>query len=277
MNQFQYQLLRYRPDQIAGEFVNVGLVLFSASEDFLMARSVPSTARAKTLFPELKGKELQQRLKSFARQINQAHQRRTMELKLDAATSITQLTYAALPQDDSALYWSEVEIGRDVDLSDAFTDLFDRLVNYHVKQSSSRSTDAAVWTEAYKAHFERSEIKALLEPHSVKTEGSNTLEFDHAVKNGVWHLMEPVAFDLKSESRIKDKVYKWVGKLAELEKSDEEFKLYLLTRMPESDAIRGFVRDRLEQELSKDQEVKVVIPSQAGALVRDLVQAVREG
>ena len=90
-----------------------------------------------------------------------------------------------------------MEIGRDVDLSDAFTDFFDRLVDYHLKRSSSRSTDAAVWTEAYKAHFERSEIKALLKPHSVKTEGSNTLEFDHAVKNGVWHLMEPVAFALE--------------------------------------------------------------------------------
>lgn len=86
--------------------------------------------------------------------------------------------------------------------------------------------------------------------------------------------MEPVAFDLRSEDRIKDKVFKWVGKVAELEKSEEAFKLYLLTRMPEEGEIGNFVRDRLQQQLSDGREVEVVVPQEAEQLIQKLIRAV---
>lgn len=128
MINFQYQLLRYRPDQVTGEFVNVGLVLFEQTNNFMMARSVSTTTRAKALFPNLKGTALQSKLKQFAQHIMQVHEQRSQELDLNPITDITQVSYATLPQDDSALYWSEVKTGRDLNLVTAFEDLFQRFI-----------------------------------------------------------------------------------------------------------------------------------------------------
>lgn len=277
MKHFQYQILRYRPDQVGGEFVNVGLVVFSQETNFLMVRSAPSTARAKAIFPNLKGTALQTRLKHFADHLNALHEQRSRELSLNPITDITQITHAALPPDDSAVYWSEVGLGRDLDLSVAFEDLFERFINRHLKTTPVRTSDTAVWRESYKTYFERPDIKRYLTKHTVKTDENNVFEFDHAVKNGVWHFMEPVAFDLKSEDRIKDKVFKWVGKVAELEKSEEEFRLYLLTRLPNEEEVRAFVRNRLEKKLSAGREVEIVVPGEAETLVTNLVKAVEEG
>lgn len=274
MINFQYQLLRYRPDQVTGEFVNVGLVLFEQANNFMMARSVSTTTRAKVLFPNLKGTALQSKLKQFAQHIMQVHEQRSQELDLNPITDITQVSYATLPQDDSALYWSEVKTGRDLNLVSAFEDLFQRFIGYHLKENTPKTSDAAVWRDAYKGYFDRPEIKDMLTHHTVRTDDNNVFTFDHAVKNGVWHLMEPVAFDLINEDRIKDKVFKWVGKVAELEKSEEDFKLYLLTRMPKNGEIGSFVRDRLQQQLSDGREVEVVVPQEAEQLIQKLIQAV---
>ena len=114
MKKFQYQILRFQPDRISGEFVNVGLVMFSGDQAYLRAESVKTIRRVKHLFPKLAGNALQIRLKKFAQTINQTADQREQELKLSPATEITQLTYAAIPQDDSALYWSGVKVGMDL-------------------------------------------------------------------------------------------------------------------------------------------------------------------
>jgi len=86
--------------------------------------------------------------------------------------------------------------------------------------------------------------------------------------------MEPVAFNLSTERTVKEKVYRWMGKLQELEDSDEEFRLYLLTQLPEQKELRDFIFERLKDQPQQLHQVEIVTPERADEFVRGLVETI---
>lgn len=58
----------------------------------------------------------------------------------------------------------------------------------------------------------------------------------------------------KNES-IKNKVYKWIGKLQELELNNgEEFKIYLMAKMPESnEEMKYFIENKLKNKIKSNE------------------------
>lgn len=76
-------------------------------------------------------------------------------------------------------------------------------------------------------------ITSKLSKHSLKTQNDN-FEFDLSYKNGVRHLYNPVSFDLMEHESIREKVYKWRGKISEIETASEEIKIHMLLLYPEN-------------------------------------------
>jgi hypothetical protein len=58
-------------------------------------------------------------------------------------------------------------------------------------------------------------------------------EFQRAWKNGIYHLYEPVSFDLADSGSILDKANRWLGRATSLADSSESFKLFLLLGGPQ--------------------------------------------
>jgi len=50
MNAYEYQVLRFLPDRVSGEFVNVGLVLYHPETGFLRAGFLRSVSRVTAFF-----------------------------------------------------------------------------------------------------------------------------------------------------------------------------------------------------------------------------------
>ena len=85
----------------------------------------------------------------------------------------------------------------------------------------------------------------------------DTLQFDKAWKNGVWHCYQSVSFDLQKEDAIRNKVCKWSGILDELKTSDEEVKLYLLTVSPQDDRdIEEFILGKVQVSVVREQQAE---------------------
>lgn len=105
---------------------------------------------------------------------------------------------------------------------------------------------------------------------SVTTNDFN-IEFDYSIKNGHWHYFEPVTFDLSRDWNISDKVHKWVGRLANLDQSDEHFKLYLLSKLPDNPKLANFIKERLDNKKTDNYEVELVEPDEAEELMKELV------
>ena len=267
---YEYQLLRYLPDRVTGEFLNVGVVLFSRHSSRLLVRTIQTSTRVSCLFPGVKGKRLTTTLRQLATSLRELGELGDDGTGSTAPRTITDFTHRALPPDDSALIWSPPAQARDLDLEEAFEDLFDRTVAQHEVNRKPYRTDEKVWRETYQPYLEKYHVRELLHPHAVNI-GGNKIKFDYAVKNGVWNCLEPVTFDLRNPDSVKEKVYRWMGKIQELTGSSEKLHLYLLSELPADKKLRAFVRDRIEEQRrdreiateARQLEVELITPDQA--------------
>ena len=271
MKKYSYQLIRYQPDVVSGEFLNVGITLLDSDQTFLKAKTIDKIGRVKHLFPKVNSRAFVYKLKNIANNINSISDKWNQGLNIKEETSIQKITGSILPKDDSSLYFSDVINGIDLTPQIAFQDLFQRFILNNETVNDSYLTDKDVWNSYYKSYFK--DHKDKLQPKSVLTDG-DCLKFEYAIKNGVWNYLEPVTFDLSRELNVKEKVYKWMGKLDELDSSQEHFKLYLLTKMPSDPTLKKFIKDRIEINSSDNFEVKVIEPEHAESFSRKLIESV---
>lgn len=230
MKNYQYQIIRYIHDRFTSEFVNVGIILFNPEEKFLKACFIGKYGRVSQFFNNINGHHLLTALKSIEREIDKLAKK--IEEPSVKDKNLDELVSLILPKDDSALIASELLKGLDIDCDSAIYDLYERIVNkYSDDLNEEKRDDKYVWKKIYKQYFDKYNITKNLKPHSVKT-SFDTINFDKAWKNDIWHCYETVSFDLKRIDSIRNKVYKWSGILNELEKSDEKIALHFLTSSP---------------------------------------------
>ena len=275
MKKFQYQIIRYMHDRVTSEFVNVGIVVYQPDTNFLQARFVNKFSRISQFFIDINGQYLLSTLKQFDRELAITANRLT-ELLVSYA-SLTEITQAILPKDDSALVCSELLFGIDINPMSALDDLFDRLINkYNHDIDKDVHDDKYVWSRVYKQYFDKYDITAKLKSHTVKTK-HDFIEFDKAWKNGVWNCYQTLSFDLKRNDSIKNKVYKWSGILNELEISGQELHLYFLTVNPSQDRpIRKFIEDTLLNRNRQTLKVSIISENQADKFAAEVKKEIEE-
>jgi Protein of unknown function (DUF3037) len=254
MIKYQYQVLRYMHDQFTGEFVNVGVVLYSAKQEFLKAKCLRRYSRISRFFTGVNGDFLLASLKRFEQLVEIA----AMGLKATSAPGkINEITSDILIKDDSSLQLStEIFTGLEVDLHIALTEIFERTVEkYFTEESDLTQTDKTVWSKLYKQYFDQQGITEHLEKHSFST-SKDTIEFDKTWKNGVWNCYQPLSLDLKGEDSIKNKVYRWFGVIKQLETSEEAMHLYFLASSPnQHQELKPFIMEMLGS--SDDPNIRV--------------------
>jgi hypothetical protein len=257
------------PDIVTGEFVNVGLVLFCAETKFLKVQMLDKSTRIKAVFPRVISRMLMGRLASFSKAIQNIS---SEERNLNLVKNIEEITKSVLAPDDSALQFSPVETGIDINMQNAFNYLYKRLIIKHeIQETTKYVTDGDVWRNEYKSYFKEFESRKLLVQHKVKTKGKVEINFDYAIKNGKWNYLEPVTFDLSNKSNITDKVFRWMGKLEELGQSDESFNLYLLSKLPQDDELKAFIYERLGNRSNENHKIQIIRPEEAKNLATQLM------
>lgn len=275
MKKYQYQLVRYIHDRVTSEFVNVGIIVFQPDSKFLKSKFVSKYGRISQFYSEINGHFLMTTLKQFEKEISRVS-KMTDELFFDI-NYITEITNSILPKDDSALECSEIFYGIDVNPQLALDDLFERLVNkYNIEVEKDSKDDKHVWRNVYKEYFDKYKITNALKSHSIET-ANDTLVFDKAWKNGVWHCYQTVSFDLKRVETIKNKVYKWSGILNELENTKEKMHLYFLTLSPSRHKeIKQFIEETLSKRHSASITVSVINEKQADKFAKSLSKEIQE-
>ena len=267
MKTYQYQIIRYTHDVLTEEFVNVGVVVFEPKTGYLKSKFINKFGRITQFYAEVNGHGILSALKAFESEIkriaNQLH-----ELFRNDFEYIHQITNEILPKDDSALQCTEMSFGLDTNLEIALEDLFERFVDkYNQENLSETLDDKAVWKEVYKQYFDKYGVTSHLKHHIIQTQ-NDIFEFDKSWKNGVWNCYQSLSLDFKSNSVIKDKVYKWVGKLNELETAKEQMNIYFLTVSPDKSDLQRFIKDTLSKRDFHDYlSVSVIDESEADSFV----------
>ena len=227
MKTLHYQIVRYIHDQVTGEFVNIGVIVYQPEVQFLQAKFINRFSRITQFFNNVNGNHLLSTLRLFNQKLN-LESERLSELFSDHR-SLVEITSSILPKDDSALVCSELMYGIDLKPDSFLEDNFERMVNKYIDDpNTAQRDDAWVWRKVYKEHFDRAGLTEKLTSHTIST-GTDNIEFDKAWKNGVWNIYQTLSLDLKRTDAVKNKVYRWSGILNEIEKTQEGFHLYFLT------------------------------------------------
>lgn len=265
---YQYQLLRYEHDLVAGEFVNLGMVYFDAETGTLLWRFEDKKyGRLSHFF----GDKVQGNLiLSVLKYMNTALQKIKNE-GLNRFQSIEALTNTILPPDDNGWYFSQHWQGRHFEHALNFEELYNRIIGQYQEESVKRQDDAYAWKNVYKQYFDRYNLTPKLQKHQVKT-NTDTFDFQHTCKNGVWHCIQSLSFALKNEGVIKDKIYKWDGFARELLTAKEPMKVYLLSIFPDKPELVDLLKKKLNVQDS-NVEIRVVGETEANAIALELKDA----
>lgn len=269
MKKYQYQLIRYVHDHFTGEYVNVGVVVYSKDERFLASKTTSRYQRVTHMFPETNGRWIMRVLGNFNQQIRKTSQE--LNELFAPSDSLEQITSSIIMRDNSAIQLTEAKLAVDIDLEAALNDLYNSQVEKYMVSKVEKNSllDEDVWRIKYKTYFEKYGIEKRLKTHDVKVP-KDVISFEKSWKNEIWHCYEPLSFVLKEKDSIKDKVYKWAGKLQGLQQSDEALHLTLLTSIsPKHKDLMAFINEYLTVDSGK-LSVDIVTEDKAEQLARDI-------
>lgn len=229
---FQYAILRYHHDPLTGEFVNVGVVVYSLEERYIKSIINKRYGRISKAFPGIDRANYIRMVQSIENQLTRlgtALSKRT--LLDDYPHNIEAILAKILPPDDSSLRFSGFGGGIVSDLDIELNKLFYRFVEkYEDRKKVESRRDDEVWHD-YVELFSNYQIVNNLEPKTLGTD-NYSYQFSHTYKNDKWHPIEPVSLDLADKGYILEKANKWIGRASLLADSDEIGTLFLLLGAP---------------------------------------------
>lgn len=255
-HRYTYAILRYMHDIVAGEQLNVGVVVYSPQAKYLAALCRPTYLRLSQAFPGIKGESF----KSTSRYVQNEIERLAEVLYASETSkplSLNDILARILPRDESAFQWSEEAFGVTTDLSKTSEELYERLVTrYDDRVQSVRRTDEDIW-RLYRTDLEKRRVLKYLKPKIIST-ATDEVEFRHAWKNGAWHCLEPVSFDLSRSDSIRDKAHRILGQMVSLKESQEQFKVYLLAGKPRTETMQEIYEKTLRNLEAKSEDLEIV-------------------
>ncbi len=228
---YSFSILRYVHDSVTQEFVNIGVAVYSREAGFLRAMCTTHYARITRSFAKIDGNRFRQLTRYIQEQIDAIGASLPSELPFEPGLAIEHLLARVLPPDDSSLQFSRAGVGLTHDLEKTVVELFDRYVNRYSTAADSRRDDEDVWRTTFREPLERRHVTAHFGPKRIVAPNYE-YEFQRAWKNNMWHLYEPVSFDLVDGGSIVEKANRWVGRAMSLSDSSEKFRIHLLLGEP---------------------------------------------
>ena len=242
---YQYQIIRFIPNRVIGEFVNVGIIMYEPTQQFLASRVISKYGRLNQFFPGINGSDIVNTLKLIKESVDQIAHEFDNHLPFDRPSSLEQITDRILPKDDSALIFTEIKTGIAIELESAFDKLTKSLIHY-AKDNVPYLTDKDVWSKYYRPFFDQYGIADRLRKKVIKTD-ADEISFEHAYKNGHWNCLESANFELKTKDSIENKVFKIIGKLDALSKSTEPLEYHVLAHLSGKVELDSYIRLKLNQ------------------------------
>jgi hypothetical protein len=231
---YTYVVLRYRHDPLAGELVNVGVLLHAPQSRFLRSAMRSTYGRLSRLYPDFEGAALTADLRRAETALNRLASSEEADL-FSAGRSVRDFARRVIDDPAGSYIWGEAGSGLTRDPEAELASLYARFIGQFEEKDVARRSDADVWRPARDRLAER-QLERLFEPKTIATE-RDEVTFQHAWKNGVWHCVQPLSFDLASATYIQEKAARWVGHLYGLRKADEVFRPYFLVGGPEEQAL----------------------------------------
>lgn len=273
---YSYSVLRYVHDTVTGEFVNVGLVMFSHEGAFLRFKTKSTMSRLTSMFPSLKTSAFKALMSSLRNRFSVIEAEATAGLGIwEKKSRLDEVLLDALPKDDSSLVWSPVSTGVSADLAASYDKIFSRhITKFDQKAHRKTRSDEDVWRQ-FRKDLEKRNLLNFFESKNIAGK-DDEVEFPFAWKNGIWHCIEPISFDLAASESIREKAHRWLGQITSVTDSAEKFKVYLVLAKPQQSNLSGAF-DKAVSILEKVPVAsEIYIDSEMDSLVEKLQEQVKQ-
>lgn len=238
MQPYEYTVVRYVHDPIANECLNIGVLALAHIDGkiFLDARFEQRYGRLSEAFSGFNGENFRRYVSRLQRQVDQmSNHVQQSNLFAPEAPRLEALAKELLPDPGMSFRYAEIAAGITDDPSVELGRLFHRFVTsqYDKKQGANRS-DEVVWNSFKNPLKARHVLDKLVEKTFIADEFEYT--FDHAFKNGKWHVLESASFDYVDTESLKRRATNYLGIGTALARNPEMGKLYLLLGRPSREA-----------------------------------------
>jgi hypothetical protein len=201
------------------------------------------------------------------------HDEVSNQLELRPYASVMELAQSVIPQDDSSLQWAPMGSGLTSDPDATLELLFERFVMKHEERSYvHRRNDDQVWKN-FSRELEQQQVLKHFQPQTFTTT-DDEIKFDRAWKNGVWHCLAPVSFDLASAESIRDKAHRWLGQITSVDSTD--LKLYFLVGEPSQADLKPVYHSAMNILKKASSSAEVFTETDAAGLSLRLAKQVAE-
>lgn len=283
MSRPTYVIIQYAPDLATGECLNVGLVLLDQTRDFCGLEIDQHGSRLRDAFAHFDFRDYKLASAALRHQIERAYDRRRSQLPY-LATGSSELGIAGILaeciQDESLSFkvLPERRIAPYADPSTILRHLYDRyvLAGQRARRNVSRRKDQDVWRDVYAKPLRQYNIVHRLTERSVELPRLPPLKFDHAFKNGVWRVFQPISFDLAEGESIRDKAYRWVGNSSVLKSSSDIGHIYFMTGRPQTPNLIDAYHGALQALKLSDIENTVLTEEEAESFALDIAPLFHE-
>jgi hypothetical protein len=235
---YTFSIIKYVHDPIAGESLNVGVVLYAPDAAFLDVALEYRYERISTAFARFDGERYKQVLSHLASAVATARDEMVAPVLFvrDSGESVrTAADFVRQVWADLGLSFrfSDAMAGIGEDMPAQLVSLFDRFVSsQYARPESERLTDDQVWS-LYRPRIP-ADITKNLRPKKFATPDYE-IEFPHAFQNERWHVLQPLSMDYAQPVRLGEKANRWLGAAINLKESKEAANghFYFLLRPPE--------------------------------------------
>jgi hypothetical protein len=235
---YTFSVLRYVHDPVTQEFINIGVAVFSPQAQYLRAVCTTSYGRITQMFQRIDGSRFRQLARHIQDQICAAENDYRAALPFEGTPTLEHLLAKVLPPDDSAIQFSKAGGGLSADLDRTLHELFQRYVEqYTASGESPRRSDEDIW-RVFREPLDRILVTPRLKPKRIVAP-SYEYEFERSWKNEIWHVYEPVSFDMMEAASMLDKANRWVGRATSLIDSSDPFQIHMLLGEPTDDRLKA--------------------------------------
>ncbi len=265
---YSYAVLQYRHDVWVGEALNVGVLIFSETARFLKLKARTGQGRLASAYPDLDHAALREAVKALERRFDKIAASSGLFLPSGGALEVGR---KVLIPDDSSLSWGMTGSGVAAEPEDALEKVYARFVGRYDKAAGREvRTDEMVF-ETVRAKLEIADLYQRVQPHVVRSQFA-TIPFDHAIENGVWHVIQPLSFDSADEDRMLDKATRWAGRLQSISGFEGKIRPYFVTGKPSIQSLMHQYHKMVEFLRASPLQPVVMDEAQAGDLVAKVAE-----
>lgn len=228
---YSYVVLRYVPDSGSGEGLNFGVALYNQPESFLRLEVDTRYERLSHAFAGFDGKTFRRAVANLRSAFSEAETNLASRPLFNDELSFAAWLKKILPDVGAGFTFTDQRHGVTDNLGLESDRLFDRMVLSLTGQSEERprQDETAVW-RAYERALPKS-LESHLRSKSFST-SSVKIDFDHAVKNGRWHVIQPIPMDFAQAESLQRKATQWVGAAVGLKETPDLATMIFLLGAP---------------------------------------------